>query len=130
MAQVFAQLRNALENWNPALWITVPIFVGFINFGAMVLSGGGHAPSAFFLPVLVLEGPVSLVFMLLPWEDMYFRERWGEVVNISALVGPSLLYLLYLVLLRLCPPTIRWRVLQVLVSVHVLWGVGYLLYRN
>ena len=100
-----------IEWCNPALVATVTSPV------AMTLTGAGHAPFLFYLPVLILWGPLFLVSQV-----MHFgrTDYWSETAIMSLyLASPGLLYLIYTAVVGLSPVAWRWRVFIVVAFAHL-----------
>lgn len=68
MTDFVARIKETLiRRWDTAWWFNVPTLVFFLNFVAIGLTGGGHVPYLLYIPILLLEGPLLLVYNAYLW---------------------------------------------------------------
>lgn len=108
-----------VNGWERVWWVNVPGITLFSNVAAVVLTGAGHAPFVFYIPFLLLAGPLLLLGPFVPIDDMYWRGRWIEWLNLFLVVGPAFLSLIYMFVLWLLPTNHRRSAFRGIVLLHI-----------
>lgn len=87
----------------------------------MTLGGGGHAPFMFYLPLLILWGPLFLVGQVMQFGN---SNVWSSAaIMVQDLALPGLVYPFYTAVVGLSPLAWRWRALKLLVIGHLAGAV-------
>src|SRR6266513_2292823 len=102
------------REWTGFLWLLIPISLLPLNLISAFLTGGGHAPYFMYLPFVILYGPSLVTYKVINWNEFW-----------PILWVPLLLYVIYAVILRLSPPTRRWRLLQTILGIHGACGLAF-----
>lgn len=119
-----------VNGWEWVWWVNVPGITLFSNVGAVVLTGAGHAPLIFYVPFLLLAGPLLLLGPFVPIDDMYWRDRWVGWLNLFLVVGPAFLSLVYMFLIWLLASSLRRRVFRGIVLLHIASAVAVFCWKT
>ena len=126
------KVRDYLEShWTWVKWLNPTLIVTVASPVALALTGGGHAPFLFYIPVLILWGPLLLVAQLMEFGHIY---HWSaSTILIQYLASPGLLYLIYTGIVGLTPRERRWTIFRGLLVIHLSFSfaiAAYGLYKR
>jgi hypothetical protein len=119
-----------VNGWEWVWWVNIPGITLLSNVAAVVLTGAGHAPLVFYVPLLLLSGPLLLLGAFVPIDDTYWRDRWIGWLNLFLVVGPAFLSLVYMFVTWLLASGRRRSVFRGIVLLHIGSAIAVFCWRT